>query len=86
MIKKVLFIAIVTGFMSAAYSQDNEPSKSIMFDNDKDSQNLNLLPEKETPSLGDRCIEMKREINRLRGKPLRRSAVVDRYKTECELE
>jgi hypothetical protein len=35
---------------------------------------------------GDRCMEMSRQIEALKGKPLQRSALNDRYQQECGLK
>jgi hypothetical protein len=37
-------------------------------------------------SLGDRCVEMAREIEELKGKPQRRAALAARYQQECQLQ
>ena len=43
-------------------------------------------PEDGEPSRGDRCMEMARQIEALKGKPLQRSALNDRYQQECALD
>lgn len=39
--------------------------------------------EKEQEELRKRCKEMSKRIEKLKGKPLRRGAMADRYKAEC---
>ena len=58
-----------------------------MFESQPQHENyLTTLPESQRKkSLGDRCIEMSREIERLKGKPQRRSAMAARYRQDCEL-
>ncbi len=85
---KQLLIAISLTCLSAAVSAQNAgPDQSIMFESKPHDENyLTTLPEsRKEKSRGDRCMEMAQEIERLKGKPQRRSAMADRYRKECEL-
>ena len=58
-----------------------------MFDSQPHSDNyLTTLPESQKKKTrGERCTDMAQEMERLKGRPQRRSAVADRYRKECEL-
>lgn len=43
-----------------------------------------LPPGQKQKDLADRCAEMSQEIERLKGKPQRRSTMAERYRQECE--
>jgi hypothetical protein len=59
-----------------------------MFENQPDDRDYltTLSGNQKQQSRGDRCMEMLQEAERLKGKPQRRSAVMDRYRKECEMQ
>ena len=62
----------------------DEPSRSIMFPATAgDEVELTSLPPTGRPDPGDRCDEMAREIQALKGKPQRRFALSQKYEAEC---
>ena len=67
-----------------ASPQGSGAGQSIMFQSQPGYDHLTTMPEK--PSLGDRCQQMSREIESLKGKPQRRYSLMQRYKQECELK
>ena len=67
-----------------ASPQGSGAGQSIMFQNQPGYDHLTTIPEK--PSLGDRCQQMSRDIENLKGKPQRRYSLMQRYKQECELK
>jgi hypothetical protein len=73
----------------AACANAEEPSaaRSIMFEgNAGDREYLTTLPEERPLDRGDRCMKMLQEVERLKGKPQRRSTAMQRYRQECELQ
>ena len=80
----ILFASLVTGVSA----QDSGQEQSIMFQGQEQNRDyLTTLPESQKQkSRGDRCMEMLHEAERLKGKPQRRSAMMDRYRKECELQ
>lgn len=87
MTKQLLIAASLTCLSAAVGAQTAGQGQSIMFESQPHSENhLTTLPESQKKKTrGDRCMEMSREIQRLKGKPQRRSAMADRYRKECEL-
>jgi len=86
--KKQLLIAVsLIGVVAGVNAQDASQGQSIMFqDRDQNRDYLTTLPANQKKGTrGDRCIEMAQEIKRLKGKPQRRSTMMDRYRQECEL-
>lgn len=62
-----------------------EKGQSIMFQEQKgDYDQLTTLPEKQQESLGERCMEMSRQIEALKGKPQRRNALMEQFRAECQ--
>ncbi len=76
---------IIATFATFPVAQGDDKGQSIMFDNQQsgDYKHLTTMPKEQ--SLGDRCMEMSREIESLKGNPQRRSAMMERYRQECEL-
>lgn len=63
-----------------------EKSQSIMFETQADGRNeLTSIPKTEGISKGEKCQQMSREIDQLKGKPQRRHVLMEQYKAECEL-
>ena len=87
MTKQLLIAASLAGLVTGAAAQDSGQGQSIMFqDQEQNRDHLTTLPESQKgKSRGDRCVEMSREIERLKGKPQRRSAMMDRYRKEREM-
>jgi hypothetical protein len=87
MTKQLLIAISLTCLSAAVNAQDSGQGQSIMFESQPQNENhLTTLPESQKKkSRGDRCMEMSQEIERLKGKPQRRSAMADRYRKECEL-
>ena len=87
MTKQLLIAISLTCLSAAVNAQDSGQGQSIMFENQEQNRaDLTTLPESQKKKTrGDRCMEMSHEIERLKGKPQRRSAMMDRYRTECEL-
>ena len=84
--KRIAISIVLSGFLSVVNAQDEGPARSIMFENQQTGlEHLTTLPENQRQDKGDRCIELLREAEELKGKPQRRSAVMERYRQECEL-
>lgn len=60
--------------------------QSIMFGQQQggDYSHLITAPAGQSTSLGDKCQAMAREIDQLKGKPQRRSTLMERYQAECQ--
>ena len=86
MTRQYLIAVALAGLATTAAAQDTGQGQSIMFEKPPENRDyLTTLPEgQKKKSLGDRCMEMSQEVERLKGKPQRRSAMVDRYRKECE--
>ncbi len=69
---------------SATAADSDGRGQSIMFGDQpgKDTEPLTTTPKE--PTLGDRCMEMARKVEILKGKPQRRSAMMERYRQACE--
>lgn len=87
MTKQILIAAALTCLSAHVNAQDSGQGQSIMFDTQPQRDNyLTTLPESQTKKTrGERCTDMAQEMERLKGRPQRRSAVADRYRKECEL-
>jgi TolA-binding protein len=87
MTKQLLLAITLAGLVASASAQDAGQGQSIMFENQEQNRDyLTTLPESQKKKTrGDRCMEMSQEIERLKGKPQRRSTMMDRYRKECEL-
>ncbi len=87
MTRQFLTLTLLASLVTSAGAQDSGQGQSIMFqDQEQHRDYLTTLPESQkTKSRGDRCIEMSQEIERLKGKPQRRSTMMDRYRKECEM-
>ena len=87
MTKQLLITATLLCLATSAAAQNAGQGQSIMFqDRENNLDHLTTLPESQKKKTrGDRCIEMSREIERLKGKPQRRSTMMERYRKECEL-
>ena len=81
--KYILSICVI--LMSGAVIAEGQ-GQSVMFQNNNENNfdHLTTMPEKQ--SLGDKCERMSKEIENLKGKPLRRYTLQQRYKQECELK
>jgi len=80
---RLSIVLFLLGFLSTLSADETNPS--IMFNTDKDDlQYLTTEPESQNNSLSSRCEEMSREIERLKGKPQRRSIATRRYNIECK--
>ena len=79
--------ATAAAFIIAGMAHGDGKGQSIMFENQQgsDYKHLTTMPKGSQQSLGDRCMEMSREIESLKGKPQRRSSMMERYRQECEL-
>ena len=87
MTKPLLIATFFASLASGVSAQDSGQGQSIMFENQShDRDYLTTLPESQKQkSRGDRCMEMLHKAESLKGKPQRRSAMMDRYRKECEL-
>ena len=57
-----------------------------MFENQQTGQeHLTTIPDGQRKDRGERCMELMRKVEELKGKPQRRSAAMARYRAECEL-
>lgn len=79
----LLSLAIVT---AAPVAADSQPGQSVLIQTPKSDGYEHLTTVPAEPTLGDRCVEMAREIESLKGKPQRRAALAARYQQECELK
>lgn len=87
MSKQLLIAISLAALVTNAAAQDTGQGQSLMFENQENNRDyLTTLPANQKKGTrGDRCIEMAQEIERLKGKPQRRSTMMDRYRQECEL-
>jgi hypothetical protein len=69
-----------------AIAQDSDPSKSMLYlQPEPDTSDLTTLPASQRPAdQGDRCIQLMKEADALKGKPQRCSAAMARYEAECQ--
>ena len=58
-----------------------EKAPSVMFE--PPAETVTGTPPLEAPSEGDRCEEMMQKIEQLKGKPQRKSSMMERYQLEC---
>lgn len=83
---RILISIVLAAFLSVANAQDEGPGRSIMFENQQTGLgHLTTIPDSQRQNKGDRCMELRREADELKGKPQRRSAAMERYRQECEL-
>ncbi len=78
--------ALVLAVAAADAATEGEgKGSSIMFEQGgaKDDP-LNPNREARETALGDRCMEMTRQLDALKGNPQRRYALMQEYKAECE--
>lgn len=75
------FCGLVLLGLQAAIADD--APRSIMFEEGKDYSRLTTLPEN-SGDKPDRCTELARQMEALRGKPQRRFAVSQQYEAECK--
>jgi hypothetical protein len=69
----------------AGLAQDDGRGQSIMFEDSAVDRYEDVTRAPPKPSLGERCLEMARELEALKGKPQRRSALMARYREECPM-
>jgi hypothetical protein len=67
---------------AAAVVADERP-QSIMFDDGKDPSHLTTRAAPETEEK-DRCAELAREVEALKGRPQQRFTAAQRYEAECK--
>lgn len=82
---KYRVVLLAATFAAAAVSAESNPGQSVVIQAPQGEgyEHLTTLPAE--PTLGDRCIEMARELDSLEGKPQRRAALAERYRQECQL-
>ena len=88
MMKKLIVPTLLAGVFSLANAQEEAPARSIMFQDQNregDLGHLTTIPDSQRQDRGNRCIELLRKVEELKGKPQRRSAAMARYRAECEL-
>lgn len=73
-------LLILAGSLAISASVHAEPKPSIMF-GDTPQSIAEKVPE--TSARDAKCLQMQQEIKNLKGKPLRRSALDERFKVEC---
>lgn len=73
-------LLILAGSLALAATAWAEPKPSVMF-GDTPQSFAEQLPE--TSARDAKCLQMQQEIRNLKGKPLRRSALDERFKVEC---
>jgi len=63
----------------------DERGQSIMFQDQPDRyDHLTTEPKDAGKDLGDKCMQMSRQIEQLKGKPQRRHALIKQYQVECQ--
>lgn len=67
----------------ASFGQSEDRGQSIMFEDSAGDRYEDVTRAPPRPSAGERCLEMARELEALKGKPQRRSALMARYREEC---
>jgi len=81
----VILLALMSSIAPAG-AQDAGRGQSIMYGDDPGTHSeLTTLTAGTQQDRGDRCIELLREADALKGKPQRRSTAMERYRAECEL-
>ncbi len=81
--KTTLMISLMLNV--GVYAQDTNPAQSVLQQKPgPDYRHLTEVPEEHEKSLADRCSEMLRKVEELKGKPQRRSTAMARYRAECE--
>ena len=77
-----LFLAVIA---TDAAAEGEGKSPSIMFEQGgaKDDR-FNSDREARETALGERCMEMTRQLEALKGNPQRRYALMQEYRAECE--
>jgi hypothetical protein len=82
---RLLCAIVLAGSVTLATAQDSGLGQSIMFETPpQDHSDLTTLPPgQKKKDLNERCADMSAEIQRLKGKPQRRSTMADRYRQEC---
>jgi hypothetical protein len=78
-------LLLAATLVAGAISADQAPGQSVLIQTPKSDGYEHLTSMPEQRSLGDRCVEMAREIEGLKGKPQRRAALAARYQQECQL-
>lgn len=81
----ILAIAILLSSMTTNATDNDGRGQSIMFGDKPGNEYEHLTTQPREKSVGERCVEMARQVERLKGKPQRRSAMAARYREECEL-
>ncbi|MGD8590735.1 MAG: hypothetical protein PVG22_18080 [Chromatiales bacterium] len=81
---KLTLFLFLSGLAMLANAQ--EQGQSIMLQNQPNQYNyLTTEPKPATgPSLGDKCMQMSRKIDQLKGKPQQRYALMQQYQVECQ--
>ena len=77
---KTLVLLLFLASLSVSGQAEREPS--IMFD-DPDPVYIQKT-ESDADKLRQECKELSREMERLKGRPIRRAATAERYKADCE--
>lgn len=87
MIKQIVTTVSLIGILASASAENAGQGQSIMFqDRETDRAHLTTMPDgQKKKTRGDRCVEMSREIEALKGRPQRRSTMMERYRAECDL-
>ena len=78
----VLCLSLISSTLAAS----EEQGQSIMFKKEAEKKYEHLVTMPEKNDLGDKCQQMSRDIENLKGRPQRRYSLMQRYKQECELD
>ncbi len=77
--KALVLLLFLTGL---PVSGQAERAPSIMFDDPEPA--YVQKPKSDTDQLQEECKQLSQEMERLKGRPLRRAAAAERYKADCE--
>lgn len=72
---------LITASTLSALAEDRP--QSIMFDHTDDKSDLTTSPAR-AADRSERCAELARQVDALKGKPQRRFAASQRYEAECQ--
>jgi hypothetical protein len=77
-------LSALIGFAATAAAQDGQAGRSVLYqDQSSDYDHLTTLPGK-TETTADRCAELLKRVDDLKGRPQQRSTAMQRYKAECQ--
>lgn len=78
-------LLVVVALLAPQALAEGGPKSMLYLEPESDTSDLTTLPASQRPvDQGDRCIQLMKEVEALKGKPQRRSAAMARYEAECQ--